>query len=41
LDLGKEAESLKPEEVVKKLKALVEKVADMTDDQKEAAVLAA
>jgi hypothetical protein len=41
LDLGKEAESLKPEEVVKKFKALVEKIADMTDAEKEAAVLAA
>lgn len=41
LELGKEAETLKPEEVVKKLKALVEKVANMTDKEKEAAVLAA
>jgi integrase len=41
LKLGKEAESLKPEDLVKKFKALVEKVADMTDAEKEAAVLAA
>ena len=41
LELGKEAESLPPEEVVKKLKALVEKVADMTDAEKEGAALAA
>jgi integrase len=41
LKLGKEAESLEPEEVVKKFKALVETVARMTKAQKEAAVLAA
>lgn len=41
LKLGKEAESLKPEKVVKKLKALAKKVARMTKAQKEAAVLAA
>lgn len=41
LELGKEAESLKPEELAKKFAALVEKVAAMTDEQKEAAVLAA
>ena len=41
LQLGKEAESLKPEEAVKKIKELVEKVARMTDAEKEAAVLAA
>lgn len=41
LELGKEVELLSPEEVVKKFKALVEKVADMTDAEKEAVVLAA
>jgi integrase len=41
LELGEEMESLEPEELAKKFKELVEKVADMTDDQKEAAVLAA
>ena len=41
LKLGKDAESLKPEDLVKKFKALVKKVADMTDAEKEAAVLAA
>jgi hypothetical protein len=41
LKLGKEAESLKPEEAVKKLKALAKKVARMTKAQKAAAVLAA
>ena len=41
LELGKEAEALKPEELAKKFKALVEKVANMTDAEKEMAVLAA
>ena len=41
LDLGKEAESLEPEEVVKKFKALVETVSRMTKAQKAAAVIAA
>jgi integrase len=41
LDLGKETESLEPEEVVKKFKALVETVARMTDEEKAAAVIAA
>jgi integrase len=41
LKLGKEAESLKPEEIVKKLKALAKKVARMTKAQKAAAALAA
>jgi integrase len=41
LKLGKETESLSPEEVVKKFKALVETVARMTDAEKAAAVLAA
>jgi integrase len=41
LKLDKEAKSLKPEEVVKKLKALAKKVARMTKAQKAAAVLAA
>ena len=41
LELGEEMESLEPQKVVKKLKALVKKVADMTDAEKDAAVLAA
>jgi hypothetical protein len=41
LKLGKETESLSPEEVVKKLKALAKKVARMTKAQKAAAALAA
>jgi hypothetical protein len=41
LELGKEAETLEPAELAKKFKALVEKVSDMTDTEKEAAVLAA
>jgi hypothetical protein len=41
LKLDKEAKSLKPEEVVKKLKALAKKVARMTKAQKAAAVIAA
>jgi integrase len=41
LKLGKEAESLKPEETVKKFKALAKKVARMTKKQRAAAVLAA
>lgn len=41
LDLGEETDSLTPEEVVKKFKAIVETVARMTDEEKEAAVLAA
>jgi len=41
LELGKEAELLKPEELVKKFEALVKNVARMTKVQKDAAVLAA
>ncbi|QHI70111.1 tyrosine-type recombinase/integrase [Tichowtungia aerotolerans] len=41
LGIGEEMESLTPEELTKKFKALVAKVADMTDAEKEAAVLAA
>lgn len=41
LELGKEAESLSPEEVVEKFKTIVETVSRMTDAEKEAAVLAA
>ena len=41
LKLGKETESLEPEEVVKKFKVLVETVARMTDEEKAAAVIAA
>jgi integrase len=41
LKLGKEAESLKPEDVVKKFKVLVEAVARMTKAEKEASIIAA
>ena len=41
LKLDKEAKSLKPEEVVKKLKALAKKVVRMTKAQKAAAIIAA